>query len=124
MGYQESKWDPAAVSYTGVQGLMQLTEDTALMMRSGDRRDPRSSIFGGAKYLSRMMTTVPQRISQPDRTWFAVASYNVGYGHLEDARILAQRERLEDVEVRDLGGEAAGRYPTPTRITDQCLLPW
>ena len=102
MGYQESKWDPGAVSFTGVRGLMQLTEDTAQMMRSGDRRDPRSSIFGGAKYLSRMLQTVPRRIPEPDRTWFAVASYNVGYGHLEDARVIAQAQgrnpdRWEDV---------------------------
>jgi membrane-bound lytic murein transglycosylase F len=92
MGYQESKWDPAATSFSGARGLMQLTEDTAAMMSSGDRHDPRSSIFGGAKYLARMIDTVPRRIPEPDRTWFAVASYNVGFGHLEDARILAQAQ--------------------------------
>ena len=102
MGYQESKWDPGAISFTGVRGLMQLTEDTAQMMRAGDRRDARASIFGGAKYLSRMLQTIPRRIPEPDRTWFAVASYNVGYGHLEDARVLAQAtgrnpDRWEDV---------------------------
>ena len=102
MGYQESKWDPGAISFTGVRGLMQLTEDTAQMMRTGDRRDPRASIFGGAKYLSKMMQTIPRRITEPDRTWFAVASYNVGYGHLEDARVIAQAtgrnpDRWEDV---------------------------
>jgi len=91
MGYQESKWDPGAVSYTGVRGLMQLTEDTAARMRAGDRRDPRSSIFGGAKYLALLMREMPERIPEPDRTWFAVAAYNVGLGHLEDARVLAQQ---------------------------------
>jgi len=91
MGYQESKWDPAAVSYTGVRGLMQLTADTADFVRAGDRLDARASIFGGAKYLSRLVATIPARIAEPDRTWLAVAAYNVGYGHLEDARILAQQ---------------------------------
>jgi membrane-bound lytic murein transglycosylase F len=91
MGYQESKWDPGATSHTGVRGLMQLTEDTAAFVRAGDRLDARASIFGGAKYLSRLMRTLPTRISEPDRTWLAVAAYNVGYGHLEDARILAQQ---------------------------------
>jgi membrane-bound lytic murein transglycosylase F len=104
MGYQESKWDPAAVSFTGVRGLMQLTEDTAAMMRAGDRNDARSSIFGGAKYLARMMKTIPRRITEPDRTWLAVAAYNVGLGHLEDARVLAQEQgrnpdRWEDVRA-------------------------
>ena len=91
MGYQESKWDPHAVSFTGVRGLMQLTEDTAALMRAGNRLDPRNSIFGGASYLSRLLKTVPDRIEEPDRTWFAVASYNVGFGHVEDARVLAQQ---------------------------------
>jgi membrane-bound lytic murein transglycosylase F len=105
MGYQESKWDPSAVSYTGVRGLMQLTEGTAEMMEHGDRRDPRASIFGGAKYLSKLMEMVPRRIPEPDRTWFAVAAYNVGFGHVEDARVLAQAQgrdpdRWED--VRDM----------------------
>jgi membrane-bound lytic murein transglycosylase F len=102
MGYQESKWDPTAVSFSGARGLMQLTAGTAEMMRYRDRHDPQASIIGGAKYLARMMETVPTRIPEPDRTWFAVASYNVGYGHVEDARILAQQlgrnpDRWEDV---------------------------
>jgi membrane-bound lytic murein transglycosylase F len=102
MGYQESKWDPSAVSYTGVRGLMQLTEDTAALIRAGNRLDPRSSIFGGARYLASLIRKVPPRIPEPDRTWFAVAAYNVGFGHVEDARILAQQagrnpDRWEDV---------------------------
>jgi membrane-bound lytic murein transglycosylase F len=92
MGYQESKWDPRAVSFTGVRGLMQLTEETAARMRAGDRHDARSSIFGGAKYLAHLSRTIPRRIPEPDRTWMAVAAYNVGLGHLEDARILAQAQ--------------------------------
>jgi membrane-bound lytic murein transglycosylase F len=59
---------------------------------AGDRRDPRSSIFGGARYLATLQKTIPKRIPEPDRTWFAVAAYNVGIGHLEDARILAQAQ--------------------------------
>jgi membrane-bound lytic murein transglycosylase F len=119
MGYQESKWDPAAVSFTGVRGLMQLTEDTAALMRAGNRLDPRASIFGGARYLARLMTMIPPRIPEPDRTWFAVASYNVGFGHVEDARILAQQagrspDRWED--VRDfLPLLAQERWYTRTR---------
>ena len=90
MGYQESKWDPAAVSYAGARGLMQMTDETAARVRAGDRHDPRSSIFAGARYLALLQRTMPRRIPEPDRTWFAVAAYNVGLGHLEDARILAQ----------------------------------
>ena len=104
MGYQESKWDPTAVSMSGARGLMQMTEDTAALMRFSDRHDPHASIIGGAKYLARMMEMVPRRIPEPDRTWLAVAAYNVGYGHIEDARILAQQtgrdpDRWEDVRA-------------------------
>lgn len=102
MGYQESKWDPLAISFTGVRGLMQLTEDTASRMRAGNRSDPRASIFGGAKYLALLQRSIPRRIVEPDRTLMAVAAYNVGLGHLEDARVLAERlggnpDRWDDV---------------------------
>jgi membrane-bound lytic murein transglycosylase F len=56
-----------------------------------DRTDARDSILGGARYLRLIRETLPERIGEPDRTLFALAAYNVGYGHLEDARILAQK---------------------------------
>ena len=94
LGYQESKWDPLATSPTNVRGLMMLTEDTADAMGVTDRLDPKQSILAGAKYLLSQKEVIPPRITEPDRTWFALASYNVGYGHLEDARVLAQRQGL------------------------------
>src|SRR5690606_21570606 len=90
VGYQESHWDPLATSPTGVRGLMMLTEQTARSLGVQDRLDPRDSIFGGARYLVYIRNQIPKRILEPDRTWFALAAYNVGLGHLEDARILTQ----------------------------------
>jgi len=90
VGYQESHWDPSATSHTGVRGLMMLTEETAQALNVGDRLDPRASIFGGAKYFVWLRDQIPKRILEPDRTWFTLAAYNVGVGHLEDARILTQ----------------------------------
>jgi membrane-bound lytic murein transglycosylase F len=90
IAYQESHWDPAAVSPTGVRGMMMLTAHTAEMMEVADRRDARSSILGGAHYYLRTRNKVPERIAEPDRSWLAVAAYNLGFGHLEDARILTQ----------------------------------
>ena len=95
IGYQESHWDALATSPTGVRGLMMLTEDTADRMRVKNRLDARESIIGGARYLQLLRETVPPRIAEPDRTWLALAAYNQGYGHLEDARILAQRMKLQ-----------------------------
>ena len=90
IGYQESRWDEAAVSPTGVRGLMMLTAETALRVKVSDRTDARSSILGGARYVALVKGTIPDRIPEPDRTWLALAAYNIGYGHLEDARVLAQ----------------------------------
>ena len=94
IGYQESHWDALATSPTGVRGVMMLTEDTADRMGVKNRLDPRESIVGGAKYLQLLRDTVPPRIPEPDRTWLALAAYNQGYGHLEDARILTQRMKF------------------------------
>jgi membrane-bound lytic murein transglycosylase F len=95
IGYQESHWDPRATSPTGVRGLMMLTEDTATRMKVKDRLEARDSILGGALYFDQLRALIPARIKEPDRTWFALAAYNMGPGHLEDARILAQRLKLD-----------------------------
>jgi membrane-bound lytic murein transglycosylase F len=91
IGYQESKWNPAAASPSGAKGLMQLTARSATAANVTDPADPRQSIFGGARYFRTVYAKIPEHIQEPDRTWFALAAYNIGYGHLEDARVLAQR---------------------------------
>lgn len=91
ISYQESHWNSDAVSPTGVKGLMMLTQATANQLGVKDRTKPRESVFGGARYLKQRIKKIPARIKEPDRTWLALASYNVGYGHLEDARIITQK---------------------------------
>ena len=105
IGYQESHWDPLAVSPTEVKGIMMLTKAAADQLKLTDRKDPRQSILGGARYLVWKTAKIPERIEGKDRMWFALAAYNVGYGHLEDARILTQRQGgdpdiWEDVKKR------------------------
>ncbi|MDX1625109.1 MAG: membrane-bound lytic murein transglycosylase MltF [Wenzhouxiangellaceae bacterium] len=92
VSYQESHWDPDAVSRTGVRGLMMLTIPTARQLGIEDRRDPAQSVLGGAQYLNSMIDRLPERIPHPDRLWLALAAYNIGLGHLEDARILTERQ--------------------------------
>jgi membrane-bound lytic murein transglycosylase F len=92
VGYQESHWDDHAVSGDGAAGIMMLTAATAKAMGVVDRTDSAQNIAGGAAYLAQMLQTIPARIAEPDRTWLALAAYNVGFGHLEDARILAQSQ--------------------------------
>ena len=91
IGYQESHWDPKAKSPTGVKGIMMLTQATAKQLGIKSRLDPKQSIFGGARYLKNIEQKLPDRIEQPDKFWLTLAGYNVGFGHLEDGRILTQR---------------------------------
>jgi len=103
ISYQESHWQPHARSPTGVRGMMMLTLTTAKQMGVKSRLDAEQSILGGAKYFKRMINKMPDRIPSPDRLWFALASYNVGFGHLNDARIITQQQGADPdrwVEVK------------------------
>ena len=105
LAYQESKWDPLATSFTNVRGLMMLTEDTADALGVENRLDPAQSIRGGADYLRQLLDQLPDTVPMPDRLWFALAAYNIGLGHLEDARVLTQRKggdpnSWDDVMIR------------------------
>lgn len=91
VSYQESHWDPKAVSHTGVKGLMMITRATAKQMKIKDREDPEQSIQAGAGYIDYLRGRLAERITEPDKTWLALAAYNVGLGHLEDARILTEK---------------------------------
>jgi len=88
--YQESQWHKHAKSPTGVKGIMMLTLLTAKDMDVEDRLDPEQSIYGGAKYLTRILRSLPDEVAEPDRTWIALAAYNVGMGHIRDAMELAR----------------------------------
>ena len=91
MSYQESHWNPHAKSPTGVRGIMMLTLPTAEEMKVKNRLNPEQSIWGGARYLNTIERRLPDSIREPDRSYMALAAYNVGFGHLMDGRELAQR---------------------------------
>ena len=93
LGYQESRWRPAAVSPRGAQGVMMLMPLTAKKMGVDNVFSPDENIMGGARYLLYMKERIPKRILDPDRTWLAMAAYNIGIGHLEDARIITQMRK-------------------------------
>jgi membrane-bound lytic murein transglycosylase F len=90
MSYQESHWKPRAKSPTGVRGMMMLTLGTAKDMNVSSRIDAEQSISGGSRYYSSLLRRIPARIKSPDRQWMALAAYNVGLGHLEDARKITE----------------------------------
>jgi len=92
IGYQESYWDPKATSPTGVRGIMMLTEETAKQMGVRNRLRADQSIHGGARYIRQMIDRMPDTVTGPDRVWLALAAYNVGIHHLEDARVLTEKQ--------------------------------
>jgi len=95
VGYQESKWEPDAVSHQGAYGLMQITLPTARGLGLRDPTNPVRNIMSGANYIAQLRDQVPEEATEPDRTYLALAAYNVGIGHLKDALEL----------TRDQGGD-------------------
>ena len=91
LSYQESHWDHKAISRTQVKGLMMLTKDTANYIGVKNRLDPNESVYGGVKYLENIYKRLPKSVVGSDRIWMTLAAYNVGLGHLEDARIITQK---------------------------------
>ncbi|MCW9030270.1 MAG: membrane-bound lytic murein transglycosylase MltF [Gammaproteobacteria bacterium] len=91
VAYQESHWNPRAVSPTGVRGIMMLTNLTAKDLGVEDRTIPEQSINGGAKYLRELSEKFSEKLDEKDRLWFTLAAYNVGFGHVQDARIITKR---------------------------------
>jgi membrane-bound lytic murein transglycosylase F len=102
ISYQESHWDQYNTSPTNVRGMMMLTEETAEEMGVTDRLDAKQSILGGARYIKQLKTRVPDHIPEPDRTWMTLAAYNIGFSHLEDARVLASQMGLNPNRWADL----------------------
>jgi membrane-bound lytic murein transglycosylase F len=104
IGYQESHWRSQARSPTGVRGIMMLTLDTAAYLGLDDRLDPKSSIFGGAQFYARQTERVADTVGEPDRTWMALAAYNVGFNHIKDARAIVKWEGGDPDTWIDLSG--------------------
>ena len=103
VAYQESHWNPSAVSPTGVRGIMMLTKEVAQRYAVQNRSDAYQSIMGGSKYLNELIGRIPSEIPAPDRVWMALAAYLAGYGHLEDAfRLTRERGKTINswIEVR------------------------
>ncbi|MGN8199960.1 membrane-bound lytic murein transglycosylase MltF [Salinisphaera sp. RV14] len=119
IGYQESRWNAKAASPTHVRGIMMLTRNTAQRMNVDNRSNPQQSIDGGTRYLLQLRKRLPKAVKPPDRTWFALAAYNLGLGHVLDARHLLKRAGRNPnawVNLRDaLGWLSEKRYLQHTR---------
>jgi membrane-bound lytic murein transglycosylase F len=102
IAYQESRWNPEAESITGVKGFMQLTNETAEHLGVEDREDPSQSIWGGIKYIRMLINRQPKNLTFKDRLALALATYNVGPAHMQDAQKLAVKLGKNPHSWRDL----------------------
>lgn len=89
--YQESRFDPTAKSWVGALGLMQVMPRTARELGLENLRKPETGLHAGVKYLAWLMERFEPELEVADRTWFALAAYNAGIGHVHDARRLARQ---------------------------------
>ena len=102
VSYQESHWNPKAKSYTGVRGLMMLTRNTAKLLGVKNRLDPKQSVVGGTRHLKQMLKFVPKGVQGENRLKYALAAYNIGLGHIQDAMGLAEKMGLNQYMWSDL----------------------
>lgn len=113
IAYQESHWSNDALSPTGVRGIMQLTTQTAESLGIDDRLDMDASIDGAARYLRNLYTRLPEKIKEPERTWFAVAAYNLGYKHVLNAYRKARDAGLEHTQWNTISELLPSLYGQP-----------
>jgi len=93
--YQESRFDPHAVSSGGATGLMQMLPDTARSLGFRNLSEPEAAIHAGVKYLYELRNEFDAEVPAGERTWFALAAYNAGYERVERARRLAAKLQLD-----------------------------
>lgn len=102
--YQESAFDPRAMSWAGAQGLMQLMPATATQMgvAADDVFDPETNIAAGCRYLKRITALFPDITDPTERIAFTLAAYNGGYNHVRDAMALTEKYGASPRRWRDV----------------------
>jgi len=111
--FQESRWSNDALSPTGVRGVMQLTEQTAKQLGVSDRLDMTQSIEAAARYLKSLKQRLPEEIQEPQRTWFAVAAYNLGLKHVLNAYRKVKASELDPTRWDNISAALPELYDEP-----------
>ncbi len=91
MVYQESRFNPEAKSWAGAMGLMQLMPNTAKRFGVGSNSSPKQHIRAGIMFIQWLDNLFKDIEDNKERQKFVLAAYNVGPGHVMDARRLAEK---------------------------------
>ncbi len=94
--FQESRFNPDAISSAGAQGLMQVLPRTAKELGFVDLTEPEQSVAAGIQYLDWTRARFSTAIPIEERLYFALAAYNAGFGHVRDAQRLAKKMNLRE----------------------------
>ena len=100
--YQESGFDPNAVSWAGAKGLMQIIPSTASFLGIKDIYDPKENIDAGCRYLKKIYDNFRDVRNRIDRIRFTLAAYNGGPRHIRDAMNLAQKHGKSPTNYNDV----------------------
>jgi membrane-bound lytic murein transglycosylase F len=100
--YQESHFEPQRKSWVGAMGLFQIMPATAKGLGITDPTDPEQSIRGGLKYMQQLADHYGDVADPIERYRFALAAYNSGFGHVDDARRLARGDHKDAAKWREV----------------------
>jgi membrane-bound lytic murein transglycosylase F len=100
--YQESHFEPQRKSWVGAMGLFQIMPATAKGLGITDPTDPEQSIKGGLKYMQQLSDHYQDVPDPIERYRFALAAYNSGFGHVDDARKLARAAKQDASQWRQV----------------------
>jgi membrane-bound lytic murein transglycosylase F len=100
--YQESHFDPQRKSWVGALGLFQIMPATARGLGITDANDPEQSIRGGLKYMQQLSNHYKDVSDPIERYRFALAAYNTGFGHVDDARHLSKADGHDPTHWREV----------------------
>jgi membrane-bound lytic murein transglycosylase F len=94
--YQESRFDPAASSWAGARGLMQLMPSTARRFGVSSKSPASEQIRAGTEFIKWLDNRFTEEITDPEeRIKFVLAAYNVGPGHIFDAITLTKKNGMD-----------------------------
>ena len=129
ISFQESQWDPKAISNMGVRGMMMVTLETAALVGVEKRLNPEQNIKGGARYFAMLMEKNKIGPTEADQLSIVLASYNLGptniikvanlvNSNIEEVLWNEIKKELSTIKGEDLNLSDSGSYTRGQQAID------